>query len=438
MADVMFGTSGSTGEPKSVARSEESLRADARALVAAFPEVWGGGPPVVASVRPEHMYGALWRVRAPAEAGSTVDPAVVASVEELAAACARHGEIVFVTTPTFLEKALAHPDFAPLRGSFRAIVTSGSMLRGETALAVAEAAGVCPLEIYGSTEAGTVAFRRRSEGEEWTLAPGVDASRTGDGRIVVDSPFAMERPLEMPDRAVFSSPRRFLLLGRADRRVKILERYVSLTAVERAFESHQFVRRVRVEAYGDGVERVGALVVLSREGVEALATGTHSALACRLRRDLVAATGALAFPRRIRFVRELPENEQGKTTAAAARAALASWCEEPAVTDWRATDAGLSATLVFPPDSRCFKGHFPEFAILPGVAQLYFIRRFGRQAFADYPDVATYRRLKFQKIVMPGRPVSLSMTRLGEGRFGFSLSGGSGTCTSGVVERSAP
>jgi hypothetical protein len=219
--------------------------------------------------------------------------------------------------------------------------------------------------------------------------------------------------------------------------VKILEKYVSLAEAERAIEAHPLVSRARVESYGDSVQRLGALVVLSPEGRSALAASSCSEIASRLRRDLLPSVGELAFPRRMRFVRELPVNEQGKTTAAAARAALAQWCQEPVVLEWSSTDAGLSAKLVFPPDLECFKGHFPGCPILPGVAQLYFLRHFARQAFADYPEVATFRRLKFQKIVMPGRELRLEVSRRGDGGFAFSLSSASGACSSGIVERTA-
>ena len=437
MAEVVFGTSGSTGDSKPIVRTEESLMMDAESLVKGFPEIWSSRPAVVASVRPEHMYGALWRVRAPRVAGCEVYPSTVFSVEELAESCRRYGRVLFVTTPSFLEKAMLHPDFASLKGAFAAIVTSGSLLRGETSLAVAEAVGACPLEIFGSTETGTVASRVRARGEEWTLFPGVSASLSAKGTIIVDSPFAMKRPFEMSDMVRFVSADRFVLLGRSDRRVKILEKYVSLAASEKALLEHPFVERVRVEAFGDAVPRLGALIVLSPEGRAALAASSFAEVSLRLRHDLLSGMDETAFPRRIRYVRELPANEQGKTTVAAVRAALASWCQEPVVLGWSATDDGLSARLAFPPDMECFKGHFPGYAVLPGVAQLYFVRHFARQVFSDFPEIATYRRLKFQKIVTPRRVVDLTMKRRGAECFEFAIKGETGPCSSGIVERSA-
>jgi acyl-coenzyme A synthetase/AMP-(fatty) acid ligase len=437
VADVVFRTSGSTGEAKRIVRTEASLLADAAMLTAAFPEFWQERPVVVSSVRPEHMYGALWRVRAPAIAGCAVEPSVLVSVEELAARCARHRRVLFVTTPSFLENALAHPDFRSLHGAFAGIVTSGSLLRGETAHAVAAAVGCCPTEIFGSTETGSVARRRRVDGDDWQVFDGVAVTAAADGRLTVDSPYAMRRPYEMGDLVELTAPRAFRLLGRADRCVKILESFVSLTQVEAVFSAHPYVARVRVDTTGGRVPRLGALIVLSPEGIARHAAGPTVAVAARLRRDLLPTLGPLAFPRRLRFVRALPVNEQGKTTAAAARAALDAWCAEPVVTSWRATADRLDAELVFPPDAECFRGHFPGFAVLPGVAQLVFLRHFSHQAFADFPETVTYRRLKFQKIVRPGTRVSLSVLRRGVGAFAFTLAGPSGPCASGLVERTS-
>ena len=128
MADVEFRTSGSSGEAKAIVRSGESLDADARAIVAAFPEVWGACRRVVATIPRDHMFGALWRIRAPAIAGCDSPEETVVSVEGLVAACVE-GDVLLATTPSFLEKALEHPGFASLKGKIAAVVVSGSPLR---------------------------------------------------------------------------------------------------------------------------------------------------------------------------------------------------------------------------------------------------------------------------------------------------------------------
>ena len=105
--------------------------------------------------------------------------------------------------------------------------------------------------------------------------------------------------------------------------------------------------------------------------------------------------------------------------------------------DWRETGTELSAKMVFPSDSEVFKGHFPDFPILPGVAQLYVLFRFAGRVFRDFPAAAVYRRLKFQRIILPGREVKLEVSRRGEGSFEFSFSCANGPCSSGIVERTS-
>ena len=177
--------------------------------------------------------------------------------------------------------------------------------------------------------------------------------------------------------------------------------------------------------------------VPSEVGLAVFARDGSSCVASELRAALRGNLADVAIPRRFRLVRELPTNEQGKTTVGSVRAALVAWCREPAVVGWQATADRLCAELVFPPDTECFKGHFPGFPILPGVAQLYFLRHFARQAFKDWPKVPTYRRLKFQKVVLPGRRVKLAVLRKGTSSFEFSIVGGNGPCSSGLVEESA-
>jgi len=429
MSEVVFHTSGSTGAAKRIVRTEEDLTADAAAIVSAFPEVWRDGPLVVASVREEHLYGALWCVRAPACANGSVWPSLVLSVEELVAVAEKGRKFLFVTTPSFLERALEHPLFAGLRGSFHAIVTSGSPLRNETALAVERTVGICPLEIYGSTETGTLAWRRQNAGAAWTLVPAVTARATPEGCLLVDSPFAIARPYALNDLVSFVGPRQFVLKGRADRLVKVLEQFVSLNRVEEVLSQHPFVSQARAETTDEGVPRIGVLLVASEAGRAALAGGTFFSVAARLRADLRGELDRVAWPRRIRFVHRLPTDERGKTTVRAVRDALAATCPEPVVMAWSATADRLETQLVFPPDMTCFDGHFPGFPVLPGVAQLLFLRHFARSVFADFPDACTYCKLKFRKVITPGSRACLTVERCAPGRFAFSL----GEAASGEV-----
>lgn len=433
MDEMSFMTSGSTGEPKRIVRRVEDMKADAAALAAAFHDSFGSAGFFAATVPEGHFYGALWRRLLPAALGIPVAEGAPTSVEDLSD-LAERGGFVLVTTPSFLEKAVHHPDFPLLKPSIVDIVTSGGALAMETSESVRAAIGVSPLEIYGSTEAGTVAWRRRSVSPYFRFLAGVSGSADENGRLVVESPFASERPLLMHDAVRFVDSGDFEMLGRTDRLAKVLEKFVSLDAVERAFVVHPFIDKARAEAVDvGGVARIGVLAVLSADGRESLASSTYDALASRLRRDISPSLSSVSFPRRMRFVAEMPADERGKTTASAVRAELAAPCREPVVLSWKATGQMLDAELAFPPDGGWFDGHFPGFPILPGVAQLHLLRRFAIRAFGSFPGVARWKTVKFKRMIRPGERVRLKIERKDECSLAFEYSVGAQVASSGTV-----
>lgn len=109
-------------------------------------------------------------------------------------------------------------------------------------------------------------------------------------------------------------------------------------------------------------------------------------------------------------------------------------CREPELHSWNATADSLAAEMTFPPDGEWFAGHFPGFPVLPGVAQLFFTRRFAQRAFPDFPDAASYRRIKFKRLVRPGERVRLEVRRRGTASFTFSMSVDGEIASSGSVE----
>ena len=411
---VDFLSSGSTGRPKSIRKTRASLLADADALFRTFGDsLLADRPPFVASIQDGHMFGTLWRNLLPKRAGCAVHPETILSAEELVHLRDRLGTFVFVTTPSFLEGLLSHPDAPGLRGAFRGIVTSGSLLRTETALRAAETFGVPVLEIFGSTETGSVAYRRQTEGQEWTVFDGVEVSYSENGGLVVDSPFCVARPFSLGDAAVPAGPRRFLYKGRLDRNVKILERSVFLPDVEAALERHPFVASAHAIASDDDVPRIWALVIPTPEGWAALRTGTYGAVIRTLQESTRAELPDIAVPRRIRFLPQFLLTQQGKLPRSKALACLRSRLQEPVCEDEHADEDGARlCRWTFPPDSVCFQGHFPEIPILPGVAQIFFAERLLLRHHPDFPRPALLKRFKFQRIIRPSETLDVRLCRL--------------------------
>lgn len=74
-----------------------------------------------------------------------------------------------------------------------------------------------------------------------------------------------------------------------------------------------------------------------------------------------------------------------------------------------------SVTLAFsvPGDSHYFDGHFPNFPLLPGAAQVELVVRFASRYFGTDVDVSGIKRVKFTNFVKPCAPLVLKLEKEG-------------------------
>ena len=317
-----FHTSGSTSQPKTIVKTFESL-----AKEVAFHRAWLHPSPdtmFLSTVEPDHMYGKLWRVMLPAAAGCWVDPEIILSPESLVEKMHAAGKVFFVTTPSFLKRFCAYAEQYDVPQNCVEITTSGALLDAETSVAAKRVFGVAPLEIFGSTETGGVAWRRQGESAapyDWTVFDPVKVKVDAEGRLVVRSPFSFQRNFVMGDGVELSPDRRyFQLLGRRDRLVKIAEQRVSLPEMEEKMKALDGIDDVALVALeGEKGAYLGAVVVLNATR-DAASSETPGAKILALRKRLIPLFPKGTVPKRYRFVSELPRNAQGKIQVSALRA----------------------------------------------------------------------------------------------------------------------
>ena len=384
------------------------------------------------------MYGMLWRVLLPRASGCVVDPEVILTPESLLAKMREAARVVLVTTPSFLDRFCAYADQYDVPRNCVEVTTSGALLTAATSAAAQRVFGIAPLEIFGSTETGGVAWRRQGgaapdDGYDWTVFDPVKVRADADGRLVVDSPFSLRRGFTMGDGVELAADgRRFCLLGRRDRLVKIAEQRVSLPEMEAAMCALPEVREAALAPLdGPHGPYLGALVVLDLSAVD-VAAGKR-ALARALRRRLLSVFPKGAVPKRYRFVREIPRNAQGKVQTARLRQVLESNLVEPFVLDVAQTETTWTAELVFDADAPYFGGHFPGFAVLPGVVQLGIARHFAEQFLRRAFTLASVKKMKFTHVVVPGVCVRLTLTRLSDHEISYEYRKGEAACASGVM-----
>jgi acyl-coenzyme A synthetase/AMP-(fatty) acid ligase/3-hydroxymyristoyl/3-hydroxydecanoyl-(acyl carrier protein) dehydratase len=423
---VVF-TSGSTGAPTPIRKQLSQLSGEVAALEAEFGPGLEGAD-MVATVSHQHIYGLLFRVLWPLAAGRALHAARHEFPETLAPALAAR-RCLLLASPAHLKRLPDHLDWHGAREMLCAVFSSGGMLEEAAARHAAGLLGRMPTEVYGSSETGGVAWRRRAVDADtasgsdaaWTPFPGVAWRRDGDGQLEVQSvPAGPQCWVALADRVEEAGGRRFVLRGRADRIVKIEEKRVSLDAIENALRNCGLVREARVLACpdnaggaGQGRQLLAAFVVPDGAGRALLEQGGRKALNARLRALLAAGTEAVALPRRWRYLDSLPVNAQGKTTQAQLLALLegeeGTRPRHPALRVLEQAPARVLLELTVPPDLLYFDGHFTVAPVLPGVVQVDWALHYGRLYLGLDGAFGGINVLKFQQMIRPGLPVQLEL-----------------------------
>ncbi|TFZ00394.1 hypothetical protein EZ313_18180 [Ramlibacter henchirensis] len=409
-ARLLIYTSGSSGKPLAIPKRLAQLDAEVRHQEAVFGARLDAEGPVVihATVSHQHIYGLLFLTIWPLAAGRCVSAEKLEYPEQLAARLAQ-GSCVLVSSPAHLRRIPESLDWSGARSHLRAVFSSGGPLPPESSQGAHELWGQSPIEVYGSSETGGVAWRQRAyDGDAWTPLPGVHW-RLEEGTLHVRSAHLENDDWwETSDVAKALPDGRFVLKGRVDRIVKVEEKRVSLPAMEKALQAGGLIAEAKVLPLEDrGATRLAVVAVPTSAGWDALRTQGKREFNEQLRSDLLRGFERVVLPRRFRFVRELPVNTQGKSTEALLSALFQP--DLPSV-QWRVQGPQAAvATLDIVPQLRVLDGHFPGAPVLPGVAQLHWAAVLGRQSFPLPGRFVRAEQLKFQMPIVPPLQLDLSL-----------------------------
>jgi len=425
-------TSGSSGEPKRIDKSLRQLANEVEALE----QLWGEGlgqACIIGSVATQHIYGLLFRVLWPLCAGRTFVRRQLPFPEDLQRASREHPAFAWVASPALLKRMGDNLDW-PALSPVRRVFSSGGALPADAAQGLHQRLGQWPTEILGSSETGGIAWR---QGDSlWQAFAGVELSQDSDGALLIASPYLPTGHVEhTADAARIAADGRFELLGRLDRIVKLEEKRISLPMLEQALAEHAWVAEARLGVVRENRASLGALLVLSEQGLHALRNQGRRALTQALRQHLSQHCEALALPRRWRLLRQLPLNSQGKLPQADVEALLlAPRPRAPEVLEQLEADGEWSLQLAIPPDLAYFSGHFPQTPVLPGVVQVDWALALGQQLL-DLPGrFAGMEVLKFQQLVRPGDQVQLHLRFDHErGKLYFAYRNDTAACSSGRI-----
>jgi len=416
---VTFYTSGSSGKPKAVTRTFEALLREAQILESLF----GGrlGRAVVIGTVPHHfIYGAIFRIIWPLWAGRPFEAKPFADGFALAGRIKGDGDFVLVSSPSLLQRM--QPEEIRSLDRLKEVFSSGSLLEAKTARLWR-----FPVEVYGSTETGGVAWRRQEvEGALWTALPGVCLEIKEGGTLRVDSPFVAAGCEQTSDLVRMNGGRQFELLGRSDRIAKVEGRRVSLAELEAIAEGHPAIKRC-VLLQSEPHARPQAVLVpeLASEATD------YAVVWEEVRRLMLLRYDAVVIPRRHRFVPFLPTDLRGKHSADTLRRLFVPEPSVGGVQSWprfaghRRQSEAVTIELAVPDDLPLFAGHFPGAPILPGVILISWAATCAEAYLGWKGDSLGVDHLKFNAAVWPGEALQLTLapTPAGGVRFDFQAAG---------------
>lgn len=321
---LIFYTSGSSGQPKPIVKSLKQVQSELATLEKVLGDQFRQGA-VVSTVPHQHFYGFTFRLMLPFVLGSPFDNHLCATPDMLMERLRALSKVVLVSSPAHLLRLPDLLDFSQCQQQIAMILSSGGVLPGNTAMQLRALLNHAPIEIFGSTETGAIAWRVRQSDDGWRALPGLQIRADTDGALLLQSPFATDcNEMRMEDQIEVVSPQHFVLVGRLDRILKVEGKRLSLPEMEMRLIEHPWISHAVISEVSRRRQSVGAVIVLSAEGKKEHAGLTQRASARLIKQYLAQFYDAVLLPRYWRFVSELPVNDRGKVQFSAIQALFMS------------------------------------------------------------------------------------------------------------------
>ncbi|MEB3767076.1 AMP-binding protein [Acinetobacter sp. MD2] len=409
-SEIVFFTSGSTGQPKQILRSLQQLLAEVQGLASSFslPEQ----AVAIATVSHQHIYGLLFKVLLPLATGrifyreQLIYPEYVVQAQQQ---LHRQGYLNFVISSPALLKRWS--DTVELQHC-AAVYSSGGKLESGIRANI----NITVTEVFGSSETGGIAYRHADDAL-WQPFSNVDVSSDAQMQLSIRSLHACETTnwVATGDRVELIQPNNlkspFRLLGRVDRIVKLEEKRLSLDEIEQKIQQLEAIEQCHVLLIPHQQRcLLGCVAVLNTDVVAALKTHGKAAMVSQIKQQLQPILERLAIPRQWRFVSQLPQNSQSKLN----RNDMLQLFQDPQyplVLSSQHEAEKVIFQLEFLPELQCFKGHFPHHPIYPGVGQIAFLQHFARQVWGDLAHCCGCEQLKFQDLICPYDVLELNLVR---------------------------
>jgi acyl-coenzyme A synthetase/AMP-(fatty) acid ligase len=328
---LTFFTSGSTGTPKAIVKYVTQLIAEIDILSATFSEPLQQSSCVVSTVSHQHIYGLLFKVLLPLRMGIAVANKTFEYPEHISSffdEVSSYGNDLIkmplkgllISSPAHLKRLVLDNVLIPINKTISATFSSGGPLSYETSQCFTEQMKQAPIEVFGSTETGGIAWRcgQLDKKSPWTLFPTLSYNCIGPaGQLAINSPYVVEHEYLTDDLIQPIDANSFYLLGRVDRTIKLEEKRINLAHVERCLLAHPWVSEIRILVLPlsakNNREVLAAVVELTPLAFDKLEQQGKAAINNVFKQQLLTEFERISLPKKWRYVSALPYNAQGKT-----------------------------------------------------------------------------------------------------------------------------
>jgi acyl-coenzyme A synthetase/AMP-(fatty) acid ligase len=381
-------TSGSTGKPKANSKTWQALVRTAEKLYQRFADSGALKPRsyLMGTVPSQHMYGLEMLVMLP-----LVSP-VIGLVERgllpdylVSTAQSAPQPVVLISSPIHVG-ALAQQS-ADWSG-FAAVISATAPLDTSLAQHIEQQHGLGVWEIYGCTEAGSMATRRTIETARWQFLPGIRLCEDAETCAVQIDHLAAQIPLQ--DQIDLHSDGSFELGPRNSDLIKIAGKRGSIAQITALILQHPQVSDAYVFVSDSKFTRLSALVCATADADD-------------IKRFLAQKIDDVFVPRIIRHADNLPRNANGKIIQ---DDVLKLWhlladkkLPQAAPLDIPQAHPTTTRSIHIPSDHAVFSAHFPGQPLVPAALLLAWIANWLMDANLT---IIAVKACKFLQPVLPG------------------------------------
>lgn len=301
--NINFYTSGFTGFPKLIEKTLKQFEAEALKIIGEFGENLKDSI-FAYSVPHYHSYGFVFDFLVPYILELKFLDNRINYLETLNN-FEEYKEITFITNPAFLKRI----DKSSLKIKSKWYVFSSTgALDKETSDLCIETFNTDAIEIYGSTEGGGMAYRKKSEKDLWTRLKIVKLKVNENGSLFCSSGYTGEGFwVHVGDVVDMKNENEFELLGREDSIVKIEGKRISVQQIDRQIlQDKNFIDSYTIYCKSDKREYVASFIVLKD------ANANKDNMRKYIKDYLKGYFEKIVIPKKIYFIERIPRNELGK------------------------------------------------------------------------------------------------------------------------------